>query len=89
MQEDQLLAGSIGDNIAFFDPAPHIARIERCARVAGVHDEVAAMSMGYNTLVGDRGRCCRAGRSSAFCLHAPYIASRASWCSTRPLAIWT
>jgi ATP-binding cassette subfamily B protein RaxB len=62
MQEDQLFAGSIGDNIAFFDPAPDVARIERCARLAAVHDEVAAMPMGYNTLVGDMGTVLSGGQ---------------------------
>ncbi len=55
MQDDQLFAGSIADNIGFFDPAPSQDRIEASAKLAAIHDEIAAMPMAYNTLVGDIG----------------------------------
>ena len=55
MQDDQLFAGSVADNISFFDPQPDMERIIECARLAAVHDEIAAMPMGYNTLIGDMG----------------------------------
>ena len=53
MQDDQLFAGSIIDNISFFDPQPDLAWVEECARLASVHDEIEAMPMGYHTLIGD------------------------------------
>ena len=53
MQDDHLFAGSIADNICFFDGRPDNVFIERCARVAAVHDEIEAMPMGYHTLIGD------------------------------------
>src|SRR5205085_6117495 len=43
MQEDQLLSGSIADNISFFDSAYDQDRMVECARLAGVHDEIMAM----------------------------------------------
>ncbi|MCI0365505.1 MAG: peptidase domain-containing ABC transporter, partial [Phycisphaerales bacterium] len=55
MQEDQLFAGSIADNVSFFDPAPSQERVEACARSAAIHDEISTMPMAYNTLVGDIG----------------------------------
>ncbi len=55
MQDDQPFSGSIADNICFFDPSPDQVRIEACASMAALHDEIAAMPMGYNTLVGDIG----------------------------------
>jgi ATP-binding cassette subfamily B protein RaxB len=55
MQDDPLFAGSIADNITFFDPAADPHWVEECARVACVHDEIAAMPMGYQTLIGDLG----------------------------------
>ncbi len=55
MQDDQLFAGSVADNIAFFDPAPDQTRIETCAKMAAIHQEITAMPMAYNTLVGDIG----------------------------------
>jgi ATP-binding cassette subfamily B protein RaxB len=55
MQEDRLFSGSIGDNISFFDAQPDIARIEACAHLAAVDDEIRDMPMGYYTLIGDVG----------------------------------
>lgn len=55
MQDDTLFAGSIADNISFFDPAPDQERVQMCALHAAVHAEILAMPMGYNTLVGDIG----------------------------------
>jgi ATP-binding cassette subfamily B protein RaxB len=62
MQDDQLFAGSIADNICFFDSEPDQARIERCATIAAVHQEIAAMPMGYSTLVGDMGTALSGGQ---------------------------
>ncbi len=55
MQDDALLAGSVADNICFFDDAPDVAWIAECAQLAAVHDEIEAMPMGYHTLIGDMG----------------------------------
>jgi len=55
MQEDQLFTGSIADNICFFDPSPDTNRIEHCANLAAIHQEIVKMPMAYNSLVGDIG----------------------------------
>ena len=55
MQDDALFSGSIADNICFFNPQPDRAWIEQCARIASVHDDLAALPMGYQTLIGDLG----------------------------------
>ena len=55
MQDDLLFAGSIEENISFFDPAPDLARVADCARQAALHDEIVALPMGYLTQVGDLG----------------------------------
>ena len=62
MQDDQLFAGSIGDNISFFSDSPDHQRIEFCAKLASVHDDVLAMSMGYGTLIGDMGTVLSGGQ---------------------------
>ena len=54
LQVDVLFAGSIGENISVFDPQHDADRASRCAEIAAVHDDICAMPMGYNTLVGDR-----------------------------------
>jgi ATP-binding cassette, subfamily B, bacterial CvaB/MchF/RaxB len=62
MQEDQLLSGSIADNICFFDPGFDHERMVLCAQTAGVHDEIVAMPMGYNSLIGDMGSSLSGGQ---------------------------
>lgn len=62
MQDDQLFAGSIADNVSFFDPAPSQEAVERCARIAAVHEDIVAMPMGYNTLIGDMGAALSGGQ---------------------------
>ncbi len=55
MQDDTLLAGSINENIAFFDPRIDVDKVRAAARDASIHDEIVAMPMDYGTLVGDMG----------------------------------
>lgn len=62
MQDDQLFAGSIADNISFFDTAASVARIAAAARLAAIHDDVTAMPMGYQSLVGDMGSSLSGGQ---------------------------
>ena len=62
MQDDQLFAGSIADNISFFSERPDPTRIEECAKLAAVHDDILAMPMGYNTLIGDMGTVLSGGQ---------------------------
>jgi ATP-binding cassette, subfamily B, bacterial CvaB/MchF/RaxB len=62
MQEDTLLAGSIADNISFFDVHSDMARVDECAKLAAVHDDIVRMPMGYQTLVGDMGSSLSGGQ---------------------------
>jgi ATP-binding cassette subfamily B protein RaxB len=62
MQDDQLFAGSLRDNISFFDPEADMAWIEQCARLACVHEDIAAMPMGYESLIGDMGSSLSGGQ---------------------------
>ena len=62
MQEDTLFTGSIADNIALFDPDTTPLKVEAVARQAQIHDEIAAMPMGYQTLVGDMGSSLSGGQ---------------------------
>jgi ATP-binding cassette subfamily B protein RaxB len=68
MQDDQLFAGSIIDNICFFDAKPDLAWVEECARVASVHDEIEAMPMGFHTLIGDMGTSISGGQKQRLLL---------------------
>ena len=62
MQDDQLFAGSIADNIALFDSDASPLKVEAAARLAHIHDEIAAMPMGYQSLVGDMGSSLSGGQ---------------------------
>ncbi|MEF7616792.1 peptidase domain-containing ABC transporter [Aquincola sp. MAHUQ-54] len=68
MQDDHLFAGSITENICFFDAAPDRAWVEECARMASVHDEIEAMPMGYHTLIGDMGAAISGGQKQRILL---------------------
>ncbi|OBZ94571.1 peptidase C39 [Pararhizobium polonicum] len=62
MQDDQLFAGTIADNIAFFDPDMDMERVEEVAGLVGIRDEILRMPMGYMTLVGDLGSTLSGGQ---------------------------
>lgn len=62
MQDDCLFAGSLADNIAFFEPKPDLEWTMECARKASIHTDIVAMPMGYNTLVGDMGTVLSGGQ---------------------------
>lgn len=62
MQDDRLLSGTLAENIAFFDTNMDMARVEKCARAAAIHDEIEAMPMGYQSLVGDMGSALSGGQ---------------------------
>ncbi len=62
LQDDVLFAGSIADNISFFDPQADLCRVAECAQLAAVHADIVAMPMGYNTLVGDMGTVLSGGQ---------------------------
>jgi ATP-binding cassette subfamily B protein RaxB len=68
MQDDQLFAGSIAENVCFFDPQPDYPAIEHCARLAAVHEDILAMPMRYNTLVGDMGTVLSGGQKQRILL---------------------
>src|SRR5262249_19036031 len=57
-----LFAGSVAENISFFDPDADAAWVEQCARCAQVAADIAAMPMGFNTLVGDMGTVLSGGQ---------------------------
>lgn len=62
MQEDQLFAGTLSDNIAFFDAHADQEWIETCAKLAAIHGDILTMPMAYNTLIGDMGTVLSSGQ---------------------------
>jgi ATP-binding cassette, subfamily B, bacterial CvaB/MchF/RaxB len=62
MQDDQLFVGTLEDNISFFDPQYHPNLIRAAAAVAGIDEEIQAMPMQYNTIVGSLGTALSGGQ---------------------------
>ncbi len=78
MQDDVLLAGSVADNITFFDAQPNLLRMEVAAKVASIHEEISAMPMQFRSLVGDMGTTLSGGQKQRVLLaralyHQPKI----------------
>ncbi|MBI0422152.1 peptidase domain-containing ABC transporter [Acinetobacter sp. ACIN00229] len=67
-QDDVLFAGSILENISFFDDSAQQDWVEQCSKMASVHDEIIAMPMGYQTLVGDMGNILSGGQKQRILL---------------------
>ncbi len=61
-QDDQLFSGSIAENITFFDPQPDMDFMVECARIAAIDEDIAAMPMGYESLIGDMGSALSGGQ---------------------------
>ena len=68
MQDDELLSGSVSDNIAFFDSPVDMERVVYCAQLAAIHDDIAQMPMGYDSLIGDMGSSLSGGQKQRIIL---------------------
>jgi ATP-binding cassette subfamily B protein RaxB len=68
MQDDQLMSGSVADNICCFDEAFEMEWMQTCAQTAGIHDEIMRMPMGYNSLIGDMGTFLSGGQKQRIVL---------------------
>jgi ATP-binding cassette subfamily B protein RaxB len=62
MQDDDLLGGSIAENVAFFDDQIDMDKVWKCLDMAAVAQEIAAMPMKAETLVGDMGGALSGGQ---------------------------
>jgi ATP-binding cassette subfamily B protein RaxB len=55
LQDDELLSGTIADNVAFFDDTIDMDRVWSALEAAALKDEVLAMPMKADSFVGDMG----------------------------------
>lgn len=62
LQDDTLFGGSLSENITLFDEHSDGVRIRECARAAAIDDDIIAMPMGYETLVGEMGTALSGGQ---------------------------
>ncbi|MBV9281904.1 MAG: ATP-binding cassette domain-containing protein, partial [Chloroflexi bacterium] len=68
LQEPFLFAGSIRQNIAFNDPALSLERVAEAGTMAGIHDAIVQMPMGYETLVAEGGSGLSGGQRQCLAL---------------------
>ena len=54
-QDDQLILGTVEQNISVFDVDVDMEQVVRCATLAGVHEEILRLPLGYRTRVGGLG----------------------------------
>ncbi|MEM6826381.1 MAG: peptidase domain-containing ABC transporter [Pseudomonadota bacterium] len=62
LQEDSLFAGSLADNIALFDDEVDLQKVVQAAAAASIHEDISAMPMQYETLIGDMGSTLSGGQ---------------------------
>ncbi len=68
MQEDQLFAGTIAENISFFAQDVDMQWVHECARMAAVESDILAMPMTWQTLIGDMGSALSGGQKQRLLL---------------------
>lgn len=68
MQDDQLFTGSIADNISFFETDLNDEKVQHCAKLAFIHEDIMKMPMGYYTLIGDMGSTLSGGQKQRLLL---------------------
>lgn len=56
MQDGYLFSETIAGNIAISDDNPNIERIRYAARVANISDDIEALPLSYNTMIGQDGQ---------------------------------
>ena len=61
-QNAYVFGASIRDNIALADPSVSLEAVERAARLACINDDIAAMALGYDTLLVDAGASLSGGQ---------------------------
>ncbi|AQT61950.1 peptidase domain-containing ABC transporter [Cellvibrio sp. PSBB023] len=68
MQDDQLVSGSLKDNITLFEAESNWNKIYEATSKACIHDEILKLPMDYQTLVGDMGSSLSGGQKQRIVL---------------------
>ncbi|MGC3004254.1 ABC transporter ATP-binding protein/permease, partial [Streptomyces sp. G35A] len=73
-QRTHLFHATIAENLRLARPDATDADLERAARTAGVHDEIAALPDGYATVLGERGATLSGGQRQRLALARALLA---------------
>ncbi|MEP3889814.1 MAG: peptidase domain-containing ABC transporter [Hellea sp.] len=68
MQDDQLLSGTIAENISFFDSELDMEKVVACAQAAQIDEDVARMPMKYLSAIGEMGSALSGGQKQRLLL---------------------
>ncbi len=71
-----LFSDTIAFNIAFGTPEASIEQIEKVARAAAIHDEIAGMPQGYETRIGEKGIKLSGGQRQRIAIARALLLSR-------------
>ena len=88
-QEVAVFNGTIRQNIAFGTPDLPLADVRRAAQLADLERDVAAMPMGYETIISENGSALSGGQRQRLELARALVHQPACSCSTRPPVPWT
>ena len=67
-QDVELLAGTVAQNIARFEPEPDNEAVIAAAKAVGVHDLIVRLPSGYDTQIGEQGSALSAGQAQRIAL---------------------
>ena len=67
-QDVELLAGTVAENIARFEPNPDTEAVIAAAKAVGVHDLIVRLPGGYDTPIGEQGSALSAGQAQRVAL---------------------
>jgi ATP-binding cassette, subfamily B, bacterial len=73
LQEPMLFSTSIGDNIAYARPGASRDEVIAAARAANVHDFIASLPQGYDSMVGERGMRLSGGERQRIALARAFL----------------
>ena len=85
-QETYLFHASVRENLRFARPDATDEEIEEAVRTARIHDLIASLPEGYDTVVGERGYRFSGGEKQRMAIARTSCATRRCSCSTRPPA---
>ena len=67
-QDVELMAGTVAQNIARFEPNPDTEAVIAAAKAVGVHELIVRLPAGYDTPVGEQGSALSAGQAQRIAL---------------------